>query len=137
MIAFTRDAFSWRPGCARGGCRVIVAKQFIEADLTGLPMCARPSSAWLPYVAQLKVGPASRPRPDIKVAAAARPSTRAGLMGDDGIGHLVMTYATNLAIRSSPGRLASAGSACAQLQSRGCSRHPMQRCRVAHGMVGI
>ncbi len=71
----------------------IVAKQFIEADLTGFD--AHGIFRLAPYVAQLKSGRV-KAKANIKVLRRA-PST-ALVDGDDGIGHLVMTYATNLAI---------------------------------------
>jgi LDH2 family malate/lactate/ureidoglycolate dehydrogenase len=91
MIAFTRDALL--------ACGVpsddaeIATKQMIEADATGFDAHGifRLSS----YCNALKTGRVN-PKAEIKVLQRA-PAT-ALVDGDDGIGHLVMTFATNLAV---------------------------------------
>jgi len=91
MIAFTRDALL-AAGVPPGDAD-IAAKQMTEADITGFDAHGifRLSS----YVAQLKSG---RVNPKARIKVLQRAPATALVDGDDGIGHVVMTYATNLAM---------------------------------------
>jgi LDH2 family malate/lactate/ureidoglycolate dehydrogenase len=128
MIAFTRDAFL-AAGVPEADA-AIVAKQFIEADLTGFD--AHGIFRLAPYVAQLKSGRV-KAKADIKVLQRA-PST-ALVDGDDGIGHLVMTYATNLAIDLA--RQTGIGWVGVRNSNHAGAAGTYAEMPVAHGMVGI
>ena len=91
MLAFTRDALV---ACGVPDAdAAIAAKQMIEADLTGFD--AHGIFRLAPYCKTLKTGRV-KAKADIKVLQ--RSPATALVDGDDGIGHLVMTYAANLAI---------------------------------------
>src|SRR5262249_43560051 len=91
ITAFTRDALL--------ACGVppadadLAAEKMTEADLTGFD--AHGIARLNAYCQTLKSG-RTNPKPNIKVIT--RSPATALVDGDDGIGHLVMTYATNLAI---------------------------------------
>ncbi|AMN44339.1 Ldh family oxidoreductase [Rhodoplanes sp. Z2-YC6860] len=128
MIAFAREAFV-AAGVPEADA-AIAAKQFIEADLTGFD--AHGIFRLAPYVAQLKSGRV-KAKPNIKVLKRA-PST-ALVDGDDGIGHLVMTYATNLAIELA--RETGIGWVGARNSNHAGAAGIYAEMPVAHGMVGI
>lgn len=91
MLAFTRDAL-----VANGVPEtdaVIAAKQMIEADITGFD--AHGIFRLGMYCNTLKSG-RTNPKPNIRTLQ--RSAATALVDGDDGIGHLVMTYAANLAM---------------------------------------
>jgi L-2-hydroxycarboxylate dehydrogenase (NAD+) len=91
MIAFTRDALM---ACGVPDAdAAVAARQMIEADLTGFD--AHGIFRLAPYCKTLKSGRV-KAKADIKVLQ--RAAATALVDGDDGIGHLVMTYATNLAM---------------------------------------
>jgi LDH2 family malate/lactate/ureidoglycolate dehydrogenase len=91
MLAFTRDALA---ACGVPDAdAAVAAKQMIEADLTGFD--AHGIFRLAPYCKTLKTGRV-KARADIKVIQ--RSAATALVDGDDGIGHLVMTYAANLAM---------------------------------------
>ena len=91
MLAFTRDALA---ACGVPDAdAAIAAKQMIEADLTGFD--AHGIMRLNNYCNWIKSGRVN-PKANIKVL---QRSPATGLVdGDDGIGHLVITYATNLAM---------------------------------------
>lgn len=128
MIAFARDAFV-AAGVPEADAAV-VAKQFIEADLTGFD--AHGIFRLAPYVAQLKSGRV-KAKANIKVLQRA-PST-ALVDGDDGIGHLVMTYATNLAIELA--KETGIGWVGARNSNHAGAAGIYAEMPVTHGMVGI
>jgi L-2-hydroxycarboxylate dehydrogenase (NAD+) len=128
MVAFTRDALL-AVGVPEADA-AIAAKQMIEADLTGFDAHGifRLSS----YVAQLKSGRVN-PKANIKVLQRA-PST-ALVDGDDGIGHLVMTYATNLAVELA--KQTGIGWVGVRNSNHAGAAGTYAEMPVAHGMVGI
>jgi LDH2 family malate/lactate/ureidoglycolate dehydrogenase len=128
MVAFTRDALLAVGVPAADAA--IAAKQMIEADLTGFD--AHGIFRLSPYVAQLKSGRVN-PKADIKVLQRA-PST-ALVDGDDGIGHLVMTYATNLAVELA--RQTGIGWVGVRNSNHAGAAGTYAEMPVAHGMVGI
>ena len=91
MIAFARDALL-AVGVPEADA-AIAAKQMIEADLTGFD--AHGIFRLSAYCKTLQTGRVN-PKANIKVLE--RSPATALVDGDDGIGHLVMTYATNLAM---------------------------------------
>ena len=91
MLAFTRDALLAQ-GLPAADAE-LAAKQMIEADITGFD--AHGIMRLNNYCNWIKSGRVN-PKANIKVLQRA-PAT-ALVDGDDGVGHLVMTYATNLAI---------------------------------------
>jgi L-2-hydroxycarboxylate dehydrogenase (NAD+) len=128
MVAFTRDALL-AVGVPEADA-AIAAKQMIEADLTGFD--AHGIFRLSPYVAQLKSGRVN-PKADIKVLQRA-PST-ALVDGDDGIGHLVMTYATNLAVELA--KQTGIGWVGVRNSNHAGAAGTYAEMPVAHGMVGI
>src|SRR4029078_8270636 len=96
MLAFTRDALldHGLPAAAAE----LADKQMIEADLTGFD--AHVIMRLGNYCNWIKSGRVN-PKPNIKVLQ--RSPATALVDGDDGIGHLVITYATNLAIQLARG----------------------------------
>ena len=91
MTAFTHDALvaNGVPEADAG----VAARQMIEADITGFD--AHGIFRLGMYCNTLKSGRCN-PRPNIRTLQ--RSAATALVDGDDGIGHLVMTYATNLAM---------------------------------------
>jgi len=91
MTAFTYDALvaNGVPEADAG----VAARQMIEADITGFD--AHGIFRLGMYCNTLKSGRCN-PRPNIRTLQ--RSAATALVDGDDGIGHLVMTYATNLAM---------------------------------------
>lgn len=91
MRAFTRDALLAHGVPAADA--ELAAKQMVEADLTGFD--AHGIMRLNNYCNWIKSGRVN-PKPNIKVLQ--RSPATALVDGDDGIGHLVMTFAMNLAI---------------------------------------
>ncbi len=91
MLAFTQDALV-ASGVPEADA-VIAAKQMIEADITGFD--AHGIFRLGMYCNTLKSG-RTNPKPNIRTIQ--RSAATALVDGDDGIGHLVMTYAANLAM---------------------------------------
>src|SRR5262245_13393813 len=91
MLAFARDALA---ACGvPDNDAAVAAKQMIEADLTGFD--AHGIFRLAAYCKTLKTGRV-KAKADIKVLQ--RSAATALVDGDDGIGHLVLTFATNLAM---------------------------------------
>jgi LDH2 family malate/lactate/ureidoglycolate dehydrogenase len=128
MVAFTRDAL------AAAGLppedAVIAAKAMIEADVTGFDTHGifRLSS----YIDTLRSGRVN-PRANIKVIA--RSPATALVDGDNGIGHLVMTYAANLAVELA--RASGIGWVGARRSNHAGAAGTYAEIPLAHGMVGI
>ena len=91
MIAFTHDALV-ASGIPESDA-AIAAKQMIEADVTGFDAHGIFRLGF--YCNTLKSGRVN-PKPNIRTLQ--RSAATALIDGDDGIGHLVMTYAANLAM---------------------------------------
>ena len=128
MVAFTRDALL---ACGVPAADAdIVAKQMIEADLTGFD--AHGLFRLSAYCKTLQSGRVN-PKANIKVLNRA-PAT-ALVDGDDGIGHLVMTYATNLAVEL--GRESGIGWVGARNSNHAGAAGIYPDMIVAQGMVGI
>jgi LDH2 family malate/lactate/ureidoglycolate dehydrogenase len=128
LIAFTRDALlacSVPPADAE-----IAAKQMIEADLTGFD--AHGIFRLSAYCKTLKSGRVN-PKANIKVLQ--RSPATALVDGDDGIGHLVMTYATNLAIDLA--RASGVGWVGTRNSNHAGAAGIYAAMPVEHGMVGI
>ena len=102
----------------------------IEADLTGFD--AHGIVRLGIYVGWLKSGRVN-PKANIKVLQ--RSPATALVDGDDGIGHLVMTYATNLAIELA--RQSGVGWVGARNSNHAGAAGIYPEMAVAHGMVGI
>jgi LDH2 family malate/lactate/ureidoglycolate dehydrogenase len=128
MIAFTRDALM---ACGVPAADAdIAAKQMIEADLTGFD--AHGIVRLGLYVGWLKSGRV-KARPNIRVIE--RSAATALVDGDDGIGHLVMTFAMNLAIELARG--SGIGWVGARNSNHAGAAGIYPEMAVAHGMVGI
>ena len=96
LIAFARDSLI---ACGVPDADAsIAAKAMIEADLTGFD--AHGIFRLSAYVGTLKSG---RVNPKANIRPIQRSAATALVDGDDGIGHLVMTYAMNLAIELARG----------------------------------
>jgi LDH2 family malate/lactate/ureidoglycolate dehydrogenase len=128
MIAFTYD--SLRALGVPEADAAITAKQMIEADLTGYD--AHGIFRLSGYCASLKGGGAN-PRAEIKVLQRG-PST-ALVDGDNGIGHLVMTYAADLAIDLA--KQSGIGWVGTRNSNHAGAAGIYAEMPVAHGMVGI
>lgn len=128
MTAFTRDALL--------ACGVppadadIAAKQMIEADLTGFD--AHGIVRLGLYCGWLKSGRV-KPKPNIKVLK--RSAATALVDGDDAIGHLVMTYAMNLAIELA--RTSGVGWVGARNSNHAGAAGIYPEMAATQGMVGI
>ena len=128
MVAFTRDALL--------ACGVppadadIAARQMIEADLTGFD--AHGIVRLGLYCNWLKSGRV-KPKPNIKVLQ--RSAATALVDGDDGIGHLVMTHAMNLAIELA--RDSGVGWVGARNSNHAGAAGIYPEMAVAQGMIGI
>jgi LDH2 family malate/lactate/ureidoglycolate dehydrogenase len=128
MLAFTRDAL-----VAHGVPLTdaeIAARQMIEADLTGFD--AHGIFRLTAYCNWLKSGRVN-PKANIKIIE--RSPATALVDGDDGIGHLVMTYAMNLAIELA--RQSGVGWVGARNSNHAGAAGIYAEMPVAHGMVGI
>jgi LDH2 family malate/lactate/ureidoglycolate dehydrogenase len=128
MVAFTRDALL--------ACGVppadadVAAEKMIEADLTGFD--AHGIVRLGHYVNWIKSGRVN-PKPDIRVLQ--RSPATALVDGDDGIGHLVMTYSMNLAIELA--KQSGVGWVGARNSNHAGAAGIYPEMAVAHGMVGI
>src|SRR5690242_20733010 len=128
MIAFSRDALiacGVPPSDAE-----LAAKQMTEADLTGFD--AHGIFRLSAYCKTLQSGRVN-PKANIKVLQ--RSPATALVDGDDGIGHLVMTYATNLAIELA--RESGVGWVGARNSNHAGAAGIYAAMPVEHGMVGI
>ena len=128
MLAFTRDALLAH-GLPAADAE-LAAKQMIEADLTGFD--AHGIMRLGNYCNWIKSGRVN-PKPNIKVLQ--RSPGTALVDGDDGIGHLVMTYAMNLAIELA--RQSGVGWVGARNSNHAGAAGIYAEMPVAHGMVGI
>lgn len=128
MLAFTRDVLLAH-GVPSADAE-IAAKQMIEADLTGFD--AHGIFRLTTYCSWLKSGRVN-PRANIKVLQ--RSAATALVDGDDGIGHLVMTYAMNLAIELA--RQSGVGWVGARNSNHAGAAGIYAEMAVPHGMVGI
>ena len=128
MIAFSRDALlacGVPPADAE-----LAAKQMIEADITGFD--AHGIFRLGAYCKTLQNG---RVNPKAKIKVLQRSPATALVDGDDGIGHLVMTYATNLAIELA--RESGVGWVGARNSNHAGAAGIYAAMPVEHGMVGI
>ncbi len=128
MLAFTRDAIA---ACGVPDAdAAIAAKQMIEADLTGFDAHGifRLSS----YCATLKSGRVN-PKADIKTVK--RSPATALVDGDNAMGHLVITYAANLAIELA--RESGIGWVGVRRSNHAGAAGVYAEMPVAHNMVGI
>ena len=128
LIAFSRDALL---ACGVPSADAeLAAKQMIEADLTGFD--GHGILRLGDYCRALKSG-RTNPKANIKVLQ--RSPATALVDGDDGIGHLVMTYAMNLAIELA--RSAGVGWVGARNSNHAGAAGIYAEMAVPHGMVGI
>src|SRR5262245_29838572 len=128
MLAFTREALI---ACGVPAAEAeIGAKQMIEADLTGFD--AHGIFRLSAYCATLQSGRIN-PKANIKVVQRA-PAT-ALVDGDNGMGHLVMTFATNLAIELA--RNSGIGWVGVRKSNHAGAAGVYAEMPVAHNMVGI
>ena len=128
MLAFTRDALA---ACGvPDGDAEIAARQMIEADLTGFD--AHGIFRLTAYCKTLQNGRV-KAKADIKVLR--RSPATALVDGDDGIGHLVMTYCANLAVELA--RQSGIGWVGARNSNHAGAAGIYAAMPVAHGMVGI
>ena len=128
MVAFTRDALA-AAGLPLDDA-VIVAKAMIEADITGFDTHGifRLSS----YIDTLRSGRVN-PKANIKVIA--RSPATALVDGDNGMGHLVMTYAAQLAVELA--RASGIGWVGARRSNHAGAAGTYAEIPLTHGMVGI
>ena len=128
MLAFTRDALL---ACGVPAADAeIAAKQMIEADLTGFD--AHGIVRLGLYCNWLKSG---RVKAKANIRKIQRSAATALVDGDDGIGHLVMTYAMNLAIELA--RESGIGWVGARNSNHAGAAGIYPEMAVAQGMVGI
>jgi LDH2 family malate/lactate/ureidoglycolate dehydrogenase len=128
MLAFTRDALL---ACGVPAADAdIAAKQMIEADLTGFD--AHGIVRLGLYCGWLKSG---RVKPKASIKVLQRSAATALVDGDDGIGHLVMTYAMNLAIELA--RTSGVGWVGTRNSNHAGAAGIYPEMAVAQGMVGI
>jgi LDH2 family malate/lactate/ureidoglycolate dehydrogenase len=128
MLAFTRDALA---ACGVPDAdAAIAAKQMIEADLTGFD--AHGIFRLNAYCQTLKSG---RVNPQANIRVLQRSAATALVDGDDGIGHLVMTYCANLAVELA--RQSGIGWVGARRSNHAGAAGIYAEMPVAHGMVGI
>src|SRR4029079_798291 len=128
LLAFTRDSLS---ACGVPDAdATIAAKAMIEADLTGFD--AHGIFRLGAYCKTLKSG---RVNPKANIRVLQRSPATALVDGDDGIGHLVMTYATNLAIELA--RASGVGWVGARNSNHAGAAGIYAAMPVEHGMVGI
>jgi LDH2 family malate/lactate/ureidoglycolate dehydrogenase len=128
LIAFTHDALR-ACGVPETDAKV-AAMQMTEADVTGFDGhgIVRIGN----YVSWLKTGRVNA-KPNIKVLQ--RSPATALVDGDDGIGHLVMTYAMNLAIELA--RASGVGWVGARNSNHAGAAGIYPEMALAHGMIGI
>jgi LDH2 family malate/lactate/ureidoglycolate dehydrogenase len=128
MVAFTHDALT---ACGVPAAdAATAAKAMIEADVTGFD--AHGIFRLSAYVGTLKSGRVNA-RPNIR--AIQRSPATALVDGDDGIGHLVMTYSANLAVELA--RESGVGWVGARNSNHAGAAGIYAEIPVAHGMVGI
>jgi L-2-hydroxycarboxylate dehydrogenase (NAD+) len=128
LLAFSRDALM---ACGVPATDAdIASSQMIEADITGFD--AHGIFRLNPYCKTLKNGRVN-PKANIKVLR--RSPATALVDGDDGIGHLVMTYATNLAIELA--KESGVGWVGARNSNHAGAAGIYAEMPVHHGMVGI
>ena len=128
LIAFTRDSLQ---ACGVPDAdAAIAAKAMIEADLTGFD--AHGIFRLTAYVGTLKSG---RVNPKANIRPIQRSPATALVDGDDGIGHLVMTYCANLAVELA--RQSGVGWVGARRSNHAGAAGIYAEIPVAHGMVGI
>ncbi len=128
MLAFARDAFV---ACGLPDRDAeIVAKQLIEADVTGFDTHGifRLAS----YCATLRSG---RVNPKANIRVVQRSPATALVDGDNGMGHLVMTFAADLAVELA--REAGIGWVGVRRSNHAGAAGVYAEMPVAHGMVGI
>jgi L-2-hydroxycarboxylate dehydrogenase (NAD+) len=128
LLAFTRDALQAHGVPAADAD--IAAKQMIEADLTGFD--AHGIFRLGAYCNWLKSG---RVKAKANIKTIQRSPATALVDGDDGIGHLVMTYAMNLAIELA--RESGVGWVGARNSNHAGAAGIYPEMAVQHGMVGI
>ena len=128
LIAFTRDALL-ASGVPAADAE-LAAKQMIEADLTGFD--AHGIVRLGNYLSWIKSG---RVNPKASIKVLQRSAATALVDGDDGIGHLVMTYAMNLAIELA--RESGVGWVGARNSNHAGAAGIYPEMAVAQGMVGI
>jgi LDH2 family malate/lactate/ureidoglycolate dehydrogenase len=128
MVAFARDALA---ACGVPASDAdIAAKAMIEADVTGFDAHGIFRLGW--YVACLKSG---RVNPKANVRSLQRSPGTALVDGDNGIGHLVMTYAANLAVELA--RQSGVGWVGTRNSNHAGAAGIYAEIPVTHGMVGI
>jgi LDH2 family malate/lactate/ureidoglycolate dehydrogenase len=128
LTAFTRDAL--RASGVPAADAELAARQMIEADLTGFD--AHGIVRLGNYMNWIKSGRVNA-KPNIKVLQ--RSGATALVDGDDGIGHLVMTYAMNLAIELA--RESGVGWVGARNSNHAGAAGIYPEMAAAQGMVGI
>ena len=128
MLAFTRDALV---ACGVPDAdATTAAKAMIEADITGFD--AHGIFRLGMYTASLKSG---RVNAKANIKPLQRSASTALVDGDNGIGHLVMTYAANLAVELA--RQSGVGWVGARNSNHAGAAGIYAEIPVAHGMVGI
>lgn len=128
MLAFTRDALA---ACGVPDAdAAVAAKAMIEADITGFD--AHGIFRLGMYVTSLKSG---RVNPKANIKPLQRSPGTALVDGDNGIGHLVMTYSANLAVELA--RQSGVGWVGARNSNHAGAAGTYAEIPVAHGMVGI
>jgi len=128
MLAFTRDALT---ACGVPDAdAATAAKAMIEADITGFD--AHGIFRLGMYVAGLKSG---RVNAKANIKPLQRSPSTALVDGDNGIGHLVMTYAANLAVELA--RQSGVGWVGARNSNHAGAAGIYAEIPVAQGMVGI
>src|SRR5262245_1049653 len=128
ILSFMTDAFL-ACGLSEADAK-IVAGAMLDADLSGSD--AHGIFRLAGYVKQLKAG-IFNPKADIKVIE--RSPATALVDGDNGMGHLVMTYAANLAVEIA--RKAGVGWVGVRRSNHSGAGSTYCTIPVAHGMVGI
>jgi len=128
MLAFTRDALA---ACGVPDAdAATAAKAMIEADITGFD--AHGIFRLGMYVSNLKSG---RVNPKANIKTLQRSPSTALVDGDNGIGHLVMTHAANLAVELA--RQSGVGWVGARNSNHAGAAGIYAEIPVAQGMVGI
>ena len=128
ILAYMTDAFR---ACGLPDADAkIVAGAMLDADLSGSD--AHGIFRLAGYVKQLKAG-IFNPRANIKVLE--RSPATALVDGDNGMGHLVMTYAANLAVELA--RASGVGWVGVRRSNHSGAGSTYATIPVAHGMVGI
>jgi L-2-hydroxycarboxylate dehydrogenase (NAD+) len=128
LLAFTRDSLV---ACGVPGADAdIAAKRMVEADLTGFD--AHGVFRLAAYVKTLQSG---RVKAKANIRVLQRSPATALVDGDDGIGHLVMTYCANLAVELA--RQSGIGWVGARNSNHAGAAGIYAEIPVRHGMVGI